>query len=114
MAFGFDITEAVKPAPQENVLAARIDNSWDYREQATDTKYQWADRNFYANYGGINKNVYLHVTGRLYQPLPLYSNLAASGVYVYARDIDIAGAKARITAESQVRNEYAEAKTFAY
>jgi beta-galactosidase/beta-glucuronidase len=31
MAFGFDITNRVKPAPEENVLAARIDNAWDYR-----------------------------------------------------------------------------------
>src|SRR4030095_7486967 len=35
MAFGFDITDAVLPSPQENVLAARIDNSWDYKETAT-------------------------------------------------------------------------------
>lgn len=35
MAFGLDITDQARPAPQENVLAVRIDNSWDYREQAT-------------------------------------------------------------------------------
>jgi len=114
MAFGFDITGAVKPAPEENVLAARIDNSWDYREKATGTKFQWEDRNFYANYGGINKSVYLHVTDRLYQTLPLYSNLETTGVYVYAQEFDISGGSARITAESQVRNEYSTPKTFAY
>src|SRR3954464_10551496 len=47
MAFGFDITDAVLPAPQENVLAARIDNSWDYKEKATGSTYEWNDRNFY-------------------------------------------------------------------
>ena len=114
MAFGLDITGAVKPAPEENVLAARIDNSWDYAEKATGTKFQWEDRNFYANYGGINKSVYLHVTDRLHQTLALYSNLGTTGVYVYAQEFDIPGGSARITAESQVRNEYSTAKTFAY
>ncbi|MEI6561575.1 MAG: sugar-binding domain-containing protein [Verrucomicrobiota bacterium] len=37
MAFGFDITDKVKPAPQENVIAAQIDNTWDYRDKETDT-----------------------------------------------------------------------------
>ncbi|HEY0763988.1 MAG TPA: GDSL-type esterase/lipase family protein [Pyrinomonadaceae bacterium] len=114
MAFGFDITDAVKPAPQENVLAVRVDNSWDYHEQATGATYQWSDRNFYANYGGINKNVYLHITNRLYQTLPLYSNLGTTGVYVYAQDFDIKTRSAKITAETQVRNEYATPKTFNY
>jgi len=70
MAFGFDITGFLVPG--ENVLAARIDNSWDYKEKLTGSYFQWNDRNFYANYGGINKNVYLHITDKLYQTLPLY------------------------------------------
>lgn len=56
MAFGFDVSSLVKQG-MENIVAARIDNNWDYREIATNQRYQWADRNFYANYGGINKNV---------------------------------------------------------
>ena len=114
MAFGFDITQHVRPAPQENVLAARIDNSWTYREVATKSRFEWNDKNFYANYGGINKNVFLHLTGRLYQTLPLFSNLGTTGVYVYAQDFDIPGRSATITTESQIKNEYAEAKTFRY
>ena len=114
MAFGFDITNDLRPAPQENVLAVRIDNAWDYREKATNTRYEWNDRNFYANYGGINKNVYLHVMDRLYQTLPLYSTLGTTGVYIYAQAFDIKNRSAEITAESQVRNEYSVPKTFAY
>jgi beta-galactosidase len=57
MAFGFDISDRVRPSPQENVLAVRIDNAWDYRQKATQSTYQWSDRNFYANYGGINRNI---------------------------------------------------------
>src|SRR5436190_5384164 len=114
MAFGFDITDAVLPAPQENVLAARIDNSWDYKEKATGSTYEWNDRNFYANYGGINKNVFLHITDKLHQTLPLYSNLGTTGVYVYAQNFDIKGQSAKITAESQVKNEYSTTQTFTY
>ncbi len=52
--------------------------------------------NFNANYGGIPKNVWLHVTDKLYQTLPLYSNLGTTGVYVYASDFDIEGHKATV------------------
>jgi len=114
MAFGFDITPLVKISPEENVLAVRIDNAWDYREKFTNTKFQWNDRNFNANYGGITKNVKLHAAGKLYQTLPLYSTLGTTGVYIYAQDFDIAGKTARITAESQVRNEHPTAQTFEY
>ena len=107
MAFGFDVTDKLKPAPQENVLAARIDNSWNYHEKETRSGFEWNDRNFYANHGGINKNVFLHVTDKLHQALPLYSNLGTTGVYVYAQDFDIKGKSAKVTAEAQVKNEYA-------
>jgi beta-galactosidase len=113
MAFGFDISNFIEP-DKENVLAARIDNNWDYREVSTGQRYQWSDRNFYANYGGINKNVFLHVAEKLYQTLPLYSNLGTTGVYVYARDIDIARRFSRIVAEAQVKNENSRAQTFNY
>ena len=114
MAFGFDITTKVKPAPQENVLAAKIDNSWTYHEKATNSPYQWNDRNFYANYGGINKNVYLHVADKLYQTLPLYSNLGTTGTYVYAQNFNIPAQSALITAESQIKNEYPNPQKVSY
>jgi beta-galactosidase len=114
MAFGFDVTDLLKPAPQENVLAARIDNSWNYKEKATGSGFQWNDSNFYANYGGINKNVFLHVTDRLHQTLPLYSNLGTVGVYIYASDFDIRGRSATVHIESQVKNEHATAKSFGF
>ncbi|HEV2862059.1 MAG TPA: DUF4982 domain-containing protein [Pyrinomonadaceae bacterium] len=113
-AFGFDVTGALRPAPEENVLAVRTDNAWDYKEKATGSAFQWNDRNFYANYGGINKNVFLHVTDRLHQTLPLYTNLGTTGVYVYAKDFRIRGRSATVTAESQVRNEDAGARTLSY
>ena len=105
MAFGFDITGLVKFNNQENVLAVRIDNSWEYKEKATNTKFQWEDKNFNANYGGINKNVYLHILPMVYQTLPLFSNLGTTGVYIYADKYDIKTNTATIHAESQLKNE---------
>ena len=113
MAFGFDLTAFVKPG-KENVIAARIDNNWDYAEKATDVKYQWSNRNFNANYGGLPKNVWLHVTDKLYQTLPLYSNLQTTGVYIYAEDIQVRARKARIHTESEVKNETKKSQTVGY
>jgi beta-galactosidase len=114
MAVGFDVTDVVLLSPQENVIAVRTDNSWTYREKATNSRYQWSDRNFNANYGGIPKNVKLHVADKLHQTLPLYSNLKTTGVYIYGQDFDLSGKTATITAESEVRNDHTEPRTFSY
>ena len=111
MACGFDLTPYIIIG--ENVLAVRCDNSWTYRSRQHDSRYQWNDRNFNANYGGIPKNVWLHMTDRLYQTLPLYSNLGTTGTYIYATDFDIPSRKAVIHAESQVRNEDTKAHNVA-
>lgn len=113
MAVGFDLTPYIKYG-QENVIAIRIDNNWNYRERATNTKYQWSDRNFNANYGGIPKNVWLHVTDKLYQTLPLYSNLKTTGVYIYAEDIRVKSRQAVIHAESEIKNEHKRNKQVTY
>ena len=103
-AFGFDVTDHAKFG-EENIVAARIDSDWDYREKATNQKYQWEDKNFNANYGGLNKNVFLHLTPKVYQTLPLFTHLNTTGVYVYATDHNIKGRSAIIHAESEVKNE---------
>ncbi|MFT3829103.1 MAG: DUF4982 domain-containing protein [Opitutaceae bacterium] len=113
-AFGFDLTDFVQPAPAPNVLAVRTDNAWDLRESLSGARFQWADRNFNANYGGLPKNVRLHVTDRVYQTLPLYASLGTTGVYVYATDFDIPGRAATLHAESEIRNESEQPRTFVY
>jgi hypothetical protein len=104
-SFGFDVTALIKFGDEENIIAARIDNDWEYREKATNTKYQWEDKNFNANYGGINKNVFLHVASDIYQTLPLFSSLGTKGVYIYADNFDIKARTATIHAESEIKNE---------
>ncbi|MES2777374.1 MAG: sugar-binding domain-containing protein [Bacteroidota bacterium] len=114
MAFGFDVSGLVKFGDEENVVSARIDNDWNYREKATNSKYQWEDKNFNANYGGISKNVYLHIAPNLYQTLPLFSNLKTTGVYIYADGYDIKGRSATVHAASEVRNETTKAQQVGY
>jgi beta-galactosidase len=111
-AFGFEISAALLPG--DNVVAVRTDNSWEYKEKASGQRYQWSDKNFNANYGGLPKNVRLHVTEPLYQTLPLFSTLGTTGVYVYARDFDIPQRSATVWAESEVRNDAPQARTFTY
>lgn len=113
MAVGFDLTPYINYSG-DNVLAVRVDNSWTYRERATGQRYQWNDKNFNANYGGIPKNVWLHTTDHVYQTLPLYSNLGTTGTYIYATDINVGSRTAVINAESEVRNENKKAVTVGY
>lgn len=114
MAFGIDATAFVRLAPAANVIAVRVDNDWKYKEKATGTSFQWSDMNFYANYGGLNKSVRLHLTGPLYQTLPLYSSLGTTGVYIWAGNFDIRGGNAVVHAESQVHNSSSNVQTFEY
>lgn len=104
MAAGLDISQyALRKG--ENVIAIRTDNDWRYREKATNSIFQWNDKNFNANYGGIPKNVWIHFTGGTYQTLPLYSNLGTTGVYVYAQNIDVSKKRLDLHVESEVKNE---------
>lgn len=105
MAFGFDITSFLNPFPEQNVIAVKTDNDWKYREKSSNSGYQWNDRNFNANYGGIPKNVFLHIKSKVYQTLPLFSGLGTTGTYVYASNFDIENKKATINISSQVKNE---------
>ncbi|MEJ2883216.1 glycoside hydrolase family 2 protein [Pedobacter sp. GR22-6] len=113
-AVGFDLSPLLKPAGQENVLAVRTDNAWNYKEKSTNSGYQWNDRNFNANYGGLSKNVRLHTTGKTYQTLPLYTALNTKGVYIYASDFNFEQRTAVIHTESEVRNDSDTEQTIGY
>ncbi|HEX8301911.1 glycoside hydrolase family 2 protein [Sphingomonas sp.] len=112
MAFGADITEALKPG--DNLIAVRVDNDWKYKERAGGSGFQWNNDNFNVNYGGITKNVRLHVTGAVYQTLPLYAGLGTTGQYVWADNFDIARRGATIHAETEVRNQDSAARRIGY
>ena len=110
-AYGIDITDTLHFGPEENVLAVKVDNRTDYLERATGTKFEWNANDFNPDHGGINRHVWLHVTGKIYQTLPLYYGLETAGVYIHATDFDITGKSADITVEAEVRNESGDRAT---
>ena len=63
-AYGVDITDQVKYGGKENVLAVHVDNRGDYAEKATGVRFEWNVNDFNPNFGGINRHVWLHVTGQ--------------------------------------------------
>ena len=113
MAFGFDLTSYIN-YKGKNTLRVRIDNSWDYEERTTKTRYQWNNKNFNVNYGGLTKNVWLHTMPPLYQTLPLLSSLGTTGVYVYASDVNVSERTITLCAESQVKNDDSRAHSVVY
>ncbi|MGA2155614.1 MAG: DUF4982 domain-containing protein [Bryobacteraceae bacterium] len=103
-AYGVDISGAVRFGNEENVLAVKVDNRITYVERSSNTPFEWNANDFNPDHGGINRHVWLHVTGKIYQTLPLYYGLESTGVYVHAANFNIAGKSAEVTLESEVRN----------
>jgi beta-galactosidase len=104
-ALGLDVTNFVKFGGQDNLLAVKVDNSTDYKEEATGTAFEWNAKDFNPNFGGLNRDATLIVAGKIYQTLPLYENLQTKGVYVYAEAIDLKKKSADLKVESEVINE---------
>ena len=102
---GLDITKFVKYGGQDNLLAVQVDNSPGYKEEATGTPFQWNSKDFNPNFGGLNRDATLIVTGQIYQTLPLYENLRSTGVYVYPEAIDLKKKTADLMVEAEVANE---------
>ncbi len=104
-AFGLDISKFAKFGGQDNVLAVKVDNSSGYREEATGVGFEWNAKDFNPNFGGLNRDASLIVTGAIYQTLPLYENLKTSGVYIYPKNIGVKNQTTDVCVEAEVRNE---------
>lgn len=104
-ACGLDLTKFVNFGDADNVIAVKVDNSNDYVEEGTGTGYEWMGRAFNPNYGGLNHDIVLHLTGKVYQTLPLYGNLQTTGVYVYPSNFDTTNKTCDVNIEAQVKNE---------
>ena len=100
--FGFDITSQVKFGA-ENTLHIEID--CDDKEFETGAPMCWFWPFFNSLYGGICRNVVLHVMPEVHATLPLYSSLKSEGTYIYAEKISTEKREAQIGIEVQVRNE---------
>jgi len=110
-AYGLDISGAVHFGNEDNVLAVKVDNRTTYVERSSNTPFEWNTNDFNPDHGGINRHVWLHVTGKIYQTLPLYYGLESTGVYVHAANFNMAGKSAGVTVESEVKNESGDRAT---
>ena len=108
---GLDLTGLVNFGDADNVIAVKVDNSNNYSEEATGVGFEWMGRAFNPNYGGLNHDIWLHLTGKVYQTLPLYENLKTTGVYVYPANFSISDKTCDINVESQVKNESGDQKS---
>ena len=95
-----------------------MDNSGNYRERAfcaanpknadgtpcVAAGFEWNANDFNPNHGGINRSVWLHVTGPIHQTLPLYYGLESQGVYIHAGNFNIARKTADVTIDAEVQN----------
>ena len=115
MAFGFDITDKVKPAPQQNMSSRRK-----LITPGIITKKRPA--RLFSGTTAISTRIMAASTKTFTCTLPTnfikrcrwVPTLGTTGVYVYAQNFDIAGKSATISAESQVKNEAAQPRTFHY
>ena len=107
-AAGFDISQFVNYGGKDNVIAVKVDNSTTYKEESSGINFEWNSKDFNPNFGGLNRNASLIVTGKVYQTLPLYANLKTSGVYIYPESIDLKNKTANLKVESEVVNETAD------
>lgn len=117
-AMGFDITSYLNVG-EDNLIAVATDNTsgrgasvW-VSETVPGSEpgsnggagYQWNTKDFNEIQGGITGNVNLYAKNKIYQTLPLYSNMKTTGNYVYATDIDPRAGSATINVKAEVRNE---------
>jgi len=110
-AYGIEITGTVHFGSEENVLAVKVDNRTNYQERATGTAFEWNANDFNPDHGGINRHVWLHAMGSIYQTLPLYYGLETSGIYVYGGNFDLAKNTCEVTVESEVCNDSGDRAT---
>jgi beta-galactosidase len=107
---GVDITNLVTFGA-DNIIAVQVNNDENYHT----IKYNGAKlpygQPFNPNFGGINRDVTLHICDKFYQTLPLYSNLGTVGTYIYPTGIDTFNKTAGLTVNAEVKNDSGASKT---
>ncbi len=104
---GIDITDAVKFGA-DNVIAVQTDSDANIKTQEYHGAALPYGQPFNPIFGGLNGDVILHITGKVYQTLPLYRNLGTTGTYIFASDIDTLSKSATINVQPEVKTDTAE------
>ncbi len=101
---GIDISDLVKFGA-DNVLAVQVDNNPNVKVTAYNNAKLPFGEPFNPNFGGLNRDVILHIADRVYQTYPLYLNLGTVGTYIYTTDLDTLSKSGDLHVESEVMND---------
>lgn len=102
---GLEISKFLKPSREDNLIAVKVDNSPSYKEEATGVAFEWNAKDFNPNFGGLNRDASLIITGKIYQTLPLYENLKTTGISIYPDAIDLKKKTVDVKVEAEVVND---------
>jgi beta-galactosidase len=98
--FVFDLTPGARFGGVTNVLAVRVDNTNEGCRGIPGAMFWTGDR-----FGGIVRDVWLHVTDRLHVPLNVYSFQETWGTYVATTRLEADGSRAEVAVRTRVRND---------
>jgi len=107
---GLDITTNIVFGA-DNIIAVQVNNNENYQTVNYHGVGLPYGQPFNPNFGGLNRDVTLHICDKLYQTLPLYRNLGTMGTYIYSTNIDTLNKTATVTIQSEVKNDYAVPQT---
>ncbi len=101
LPFVVDLTDYLQFGLAGNVLAVRVDN--------TDNPDVPIGNSGWFNWGGIYRNVWLHVTDRLHVTDAVYAGVPAGGG-IFVTTPAVTAAEAQVQIKTQVRSEYTNAR----
>jgi len=101
---GIDITDQVKFGA-DNVLAVQVDNDPNVKITSYNNAKLPFGEPFNPNFGGLNRDVILHIADPVHQTYPLYLNLGTVGTYIYASNLDTLKKSGDLNVESEVVND---------
>ncbi|HEX4084861.1 MAG TPA: DUF4982 domain-containing protein [Chthoniobacteraceae bacterium] len=109
---GIDITSLVNFGA-DNVLAVQVDNNPNVKIAGYHNAKLPFGEPFNPNFGGLNRDVILHLAGPVHQTWPLYRNLGTSGAYIYQTQIDTLNRTATLHIDTEVANDSPAAQSVA-
>jgi len=101
---GIDITDHVKFGT-DNVLAVQVDNNPNVKIAGYNGAKLPFGEPFNPNFGGLNRDVVLHIADPVHQTYPLYRNLGTVGTYIYAANINTLERNADLNIDAEVAND---------
>lgn len=102
LPFTVDVTDNLYYGTTENVIAVKVDNI--YNPDVPPGENGW------FNWGGIYRDVWLHVSDRLHVTDAVYANKVADGG-VFVTYPSVSSEQAQVQIKTNVKNEYDSAKT---